>query len=93
MTTLRRTIQVAEDGYTGPRFVEVVLNPYPDAAGDHACVVTTCVVPPPPVTLSPEGAASDTALDLFCKVQSVTPILSSLLISLPLVMLRCHQLQ
>jgi hypothetical protein len=65
--------------------VEIVLNPYPDASGDHSCVVSTRDLAAPNVADTPDkdpdlGAKT---LDCFCRTPHMTQILIALKLGLP----------
>ncbi len=65
-------------GYKDP-WVEILLNPYPDANGDHACVVTTCDSAALEATNTIDPPTSDP-----CGTKALVPLLSGLMAQLPL---------
>jgi hypothetical protein len=75
-----RKIQSLAPGFpfTDP-WIEIVVNPYADANGDHACVVTTC----DPAGLVAEDNINPPSLDP-CATQVVVPVLLALQALLPL---------
>lgn len=77
---IRSEIVEAGEPYTGPRFMEVVVSPYRNAAGEHDCVVTRRVeealLPP-----TPDGPPDP--FDLFCDAAPLSPLLAGLNAALP----------
>lgn len=66
--------------YTGPRFLEIVVNPYRNQGGDRDCVVTRRDVTNVPITEDPGGSGMFT---MFCSLESMRPLLVGLAALLP----------
>jgi len=78
---IRQTVQVPPAQYVAPRFLEIILNPYPQADGNHACVVTNRE--PGGTVPDPEKPPSKNTLQMFCDLDSVTQILVGVQLTLP----------
>ena len=57
------------------RWLEIFVNPYPDSAGEHNCVVTTKALGTPPFT--PDPPVSSDVFDSFCRSAEIPQILTS----------------
>lgn len=66
--------------YAGPRFLEIVVNPYRNQGGDRDCVVTRRDVTTAPITQDAGGAGM---FNLFCSLESMRPVLAGLAALLP----------
>ena len=80
---IRRDVVDAGEAYAGPRYMEVVVSPYRDAAGDHQCVVTERDVTTEDLTA--EGPAGADPFTLFCDLGPLTPMLGALAATLPVI--------
>lgn len=79
---IRAKVQTPVASYTGTRFLEIILNPYPQADGDHACVysnreLSTATTP------DAEMPAAKGAFETFCEMESLTQILVGVQVALP----------
>ncbi len=79
---LRSTVQVPSASYAGPRFLEILLNPYPEPNGEHTCIVTNRELTPATAP-DPETTPAKGPISFFCEMESVTPILVGLQLTLP----------
>jgi hypothetical protein len=66
--------------YAGPRFLEIVVNPYRNQGGDRDCVVTRRDVTTAPITQDPGGPGT---FNMFCSLESMRPLLGGLAALLP----------
>lgn len=56
------------------QFVEIVVNPYKNTAGDHDCVITRKNTVEKPTT--PPGGSSVLSFEFFCNITAMNPVLT-----------------
>lgn len=83
-TAERANLRMPNDPFGGARWLEIYVNPYPDASGEHRCLVTK-KYPAPPTVTTDDLVMRDT-LDYFCRSDEITQILVGLNLVLPALM-------
>jgi hypothetical protein len=83
-TAERAKLRMPRDPFNGARWLEIFVNPYPDGAGEHSCIVTERRVGLPP--FAPDDPITKDTLQFFCESNEITQILVALNLGLPAVM-------
>lgn len=73
-------VGVSPAAYSGPRFLEIVINPYRNQANDRDCVVTRRDPTGDPIS---EETFTPDIFGLFCSLDTIRPVLVALAVLLP----------
>ena len=83
-TVERSNLRTAGTLYSGSRWVEIFLNPYPDSTGEHQCIVSRLATGGgPPFAPDPTPGTFDAAFDGMCRTPEILPVLAGVLTALP----------
>lgn len=82
-TTESAALRNVASPYGANRWLEIFVNPYPNAAGDHDCVVST--KNPATGTIQADAPIVKNELAYFCESPHITEILVAVQLGLPLV--------